>query len=44
MIRVQWFVCSAGVVHVRHAYVVMWNGALVVLSPAALRQAQAHLN
>lgn len=44
MIRVQWFVCNAGVIHVRRAYVVMWNGMLVVLSPEALRQARAHMN
>lgn len=44
MIRVQWFVCAGGVIHVRKVYVVMWEGMLVVLSPSALQQAMADLN
>lgn len=36
MIRLQWFVCDRGVIHVRHVYVAMWNGMLVVLRPRAV--------
>jgi hypothetical protein len=38
MIRLQWFVCTRGVIHVRVAYVIVWNGVLVVLRPRPERE------